>query len=71
MVQRAVEYLEKEGLTVMGIFRRAPNNVKVKAIKRRFDQGDWWVWQWLDGCSVMMAVVCGLIVGESCIGEWV
>lgn len=39
VVKSCVEYLEKEGLTVMGIFRRAPNNVKVRVVKRQFDLG--------------------------------
>jgi Rho GTPase-activating protein 1 len=39
VIKSCVEYLEKEGLTVLGIFRRAPNNVKVRALKKQFDQG--------------------------------
>ena len=40
VIRKCAEYLEKEGLEVMGIFRRAPNNVKVQAIKKRFDLGE-------------------------------
>ena len=40
VVRKCVEYLEKEGLEVTGIFHRAPNNVKVRAIKRQFDLGE-------------------------------
>ncbi len=40
VIRACTEYLEKEGLEVMGIFRRAPNNVKVRAIKKRFDLGE-------------------------------
>ncbi len=39
VIRKCTEFLEKDGLEVMGIFRRAPNNTKVHAIKRRFDMG--------------------------------
>lgn len=45
VLRSCVEYLEGEGLEVMGIFRRAPNNVKCRMIKRQFDFGGYrWVW---------------------------
>ncbi len=40
VVQKCTEYLELNGLEVMGIFRRAPNNVKVHTLKRLVDQGE-------------------------------
>ena len=43
VIRKAVEYLEADGLEVVGIFRRAPNNTKVHAIKRSFDEGGWLV----------------------------
>lgn len=39
VIRKCVGYLEKEGLEVMGIFRRAPNNTKCRLIKRQFDSG--------------------------------
>lgn len=39
VIRKCTEYLEREGLEVVGIFRRAPNNVKVRTIKRKFDLG--------------------------------
>lgn len=39
VIKSCVEFLEKEGVTVVGIFRRAPNNVKVRVVKRQFDLG--------------------------------
>ena len=44
VVQTCVEYLEANGLDVMGIFRRAPNNVKMHSLKRSIDQGELVVW---------------------------
>ena len=39
VIRKCTEYLEKEGLEVTGIFRRAPNNVKVRGIKQQLNEG--------------------------------
>lgn len=43
VVKNCVEFLETEGLPIVGIFRRAPNNVKVRLVKKRLDQGEYYV----------------------------
>lgn len=48
VIRSCTEHLESSGLDVMGIFRRAPNNVALHAVKRRFDLGaEIHVWVWL------------------------
>ena len=39
VITKCTEHLEKTGLDVVGIFRRAPNNAYLHAVKRRFDLG--------------------------------
>ena len=66
VIRKCTEYLEQEGLEVVGIFRRAPNNVKVRAIKKQLDQGRCgcgqrrWVWVRSEKMGV------GAVRGDGC-----
>ena len=56
VIKKCTEYIENNGLEVTGIFRRAPNNAKIHAIKRRFDLG-------AVGYDVIRQCVCRALVG--------
>ena len=40
VLRQCVDFVEKVGMNVEGIFRRAPNTVTMHQIKKKFDQGE-------------------------------
>lgn len=52
VLRQCVEFVQRTGMEVEGVFRRAPNTITMHQIKKKFDQGTYMVSDYLSATSL-------------------